>query len=163
MSSSTKLVRADDLDGLQACGSASERHRTNFNLHEQPDDPVQRLFIAADSESYFRPHRHPTRWEFIIGVRGAFDLLLFDDVGTVTERHRLGPGQAVTAMEIPENTWHTLVPCAGGMVFFETKEGPYDPQRIAEFAPWAPAENSPGVAAFVGRLRHAAPGDNVAE
>jgi hypothetical protein len=55
--------------------------------------------------------------------------------------------------ELPPDTFHTLVPQAEESVFFEVKQGPYDPQTAAEFAEWAPAEGAPGAAAFAAGLR----------
>ena len=67
--------------------AASPRKRTNHNLHEAADDPVQRYCIAATRESYFRPHRHPANWEVALVFLGRFELIIFDDGGTIAERH----------------------------------------------------------------------------
>ena len=37
--------------------------------------------------------------------------------------------------------------------FFETKEGPYDPATMVEYAPWAPAEGDSGALAYLEKLR----------
>ena len=41
---------------------------------------------------------------------------------------------------------------AVGSVFYEVKQGPYDPQRAKEFAPWAPLEGTPEATAYLQRL-----------
>jgi len=151
--SEVKLIDSNLLDGLAAKAGESPRRRTNYNLHPSGDAPVQRYFIAAKRDSYFRPHRHPNKWEFAVVVRGGFDVLVFDDEGRVTERVAVGPEADAAAFEIPANTWHTWLPTAEDSIFVEVKEGPYDPASAAEFAAWAPEEGAAGVSGFIERLR----------
>ncbi len=120
---------------------------------------MQRFFVTANPDSYFRPHRHLNRSELAVVVRGRFDVLTFDEAGLVTARHEFGEGVANLAYETPRGTWHTVVSLADGSTFLEIKEGPYDPATAAEFAPWSPAEGSAGVAAFMHWLHEARPGD----
>lgn len=70
-----------------------------------------------------------------------------------------GPTHAV---EIPENTWHTLIANEENTVLMEVKPGPYLPLAIEDFAPWAPEEGAPGTADFVSKFRHAAHGQSCA-
>lgn len=130
----------------------SDRKRTNHNLHESAEDPVQRYCIAATKESYFRPHRHPGNWEVAIVCRGRFEFFVFDDGGKVTESHTVGPNTGKNGFEIEANRWHCWVPLSEEGVFFEVKQGPYNPDSAAEFAPWAPEEGSPDTQAYVNRL-----------
>lgn len=134
------------------------RRRTHRNLHESPDDPVQRYFIAARQDSYFRPHRHPARREFAIVVQGRFDLLLFDGAGRVIRRVSLGSGADAFGFELPPGVWHSWVTISDAAVFAEVKAGPYDPSTAAEFAPWSPAEGTPEAARLLERMRGAEAG-----
>jgi cupin fold WbuC family metalloprotein len=147
-----KLITGAMLDDLAVQACASQRLRLNHNVHEQPADPIQRLFIAACLNSYFRPHRHPGKKEFAIVLRGRFDVITFDHAGRVSQRVSVGPGADVTGLEIPEDVWHTWVPIHDRSLFFEVKPGPYDPAAVVEFADWAPAEGSAEVPAFYRRL-----------
>ena len=157
-----KWITAELIDGLIAQAGGNARRRTNHNIHELPADPVQRLFVAARADSYFRPHRHQERAETAIVIRVLLDVLVFDDAGRVVECASVGPGAAKVGFEMPANTWHSWVPRTDDAVFFETKQGPYDPQTAAEFASWAPAEGTPQVKEFVARLRTARVGDRIA-
>ena len=154
-----KFITHTELNDLCRKAGQLPRKRTNFNVHQQASDPVQRLFVSADISSYFRPHRHPRSWEFAVVLKGRFDLLVFDDRGRLTHRLELGPEAGTAAFELPENTWHTWIPRENGSLFFECKKGPYDPATSAEFAPWAPEEGLPAVEAFADRLMHLAVGD----
>jgi cupin fold WbuC family metalloprotein len=155
-----KLINQDLINQLlQRAGSAARR-RTNFNLHPALEDPVQRLLVAAKADTYFRPHRHETLWECALVIRGAFEVLVFDDAAGLREKVRLGTSGEALGLEIPAGTWHTWVPVDDG-VFFEVKQGPYDPVHGTTFAPWAPPEGDAAVPAFLARLRSAAVGDRL--
>lgn len=149
----------DDLRRLSEMAAAAPRRRMNRNLHERPDDPVQRLLNALEPGTYVRPHRHasPPKWELFALLAGAVAVLLFDDDGTVTERVDLG-GEAVLA-EIPAGRWHSLAALAPGSVVLEVKPGPYEPLSDKDFAAWAPAEGDPAAAALEAWLRTAKRGE----
>lgn len=117
----------------------SPRLRANHNLHQQLEDPIQRLVIAMEPDTLVRPHRHQQTWEMLLPLRGRFVVLCFDDAGTVTSRTLLGEGCAV--IELPANTWHAVLSLDSNGVIFEVKHGPYDPQTASEFAPWC-ADNA---------------------
>ncbi|MEW6519881.1 MAG: WbuC family cupin fold metalloprotein [Thermodesulfobacteriota bacterium] len=157
-----KLITAHLLNELLGKAGSNARKRTNHNIHESAADPVQRLFIAARLGSYFRPHRHPGKNEFALVIRGLFDVLLFDDDSRLTQRVTIGPGADAVAFDLPPDIWHAWLPRADESVFFETKQGPYDAETAAEFAPWSPAEGTPAVKAFFARLQNARVGDYLA-
>lgn len=156
-----KLITNKTLDELALRARENKRLRMNYNVHENLSDPVQRLFIAANSNSYFRPHHHRGKSEFAIALRGLFDVLLFDRDGKVTERVSIGPETGVLGLEIPADTCHTWLPRAEQSVFFEVKQGPYDPEISLVFAPWAPEEGSAAVEPFQIKLLAARVGDNI--
>src|SRR5258708_23982675 len=135
------------------------RARAHHNTHATAADPVQRFLVVACGDSYFRPHRHKTRSELAVIVRGRVDVLTFDERGRVTARYGVGDGTDSIGYETPQGAWHTVVPGAAGGAFLEIKEGPYDPATAAEFAPWAPAEGDASLQRFLEWLRSARPGD----
>ncbi len=154
-----RLLPQSLLAELGAKAAASPRLRAHYNIHSGPGDPVQRFLVVAQSDSYFRPHRHSTRAELALLLQGAVDVLLFDEHGRVLERHPVGADAGNFAYETSPGVWHTLVPGASGCAFLEIKEGPYDPLTAAQFADWAPAEGAPAVPAFRSWLRSARAGD----
>lgn len=157
-----KMVTYRMVDELIDRAVKTPRQRLNYNIHESLSDPVQRLFIAAGPSSYFRPHCHRGKSEFAIILRGLFDILIFDDQGIVTERISAGPKVDIFALEIPADCYHTWIPMAEASVFFEVKQGPFDPATSSVFAPWSPEEGSPAVKEFQTRLLAAGQGDGVA-
>lgn len=154
-----KILPHTLLDELAAQAAASARARAHHTLHASAADPVQRFIVTALRDAYFRPHRHTTRSELAVVLRGHFDVLTFDEHGQVLARYPVGEQRAAMAYETPQGTWHTLVPGAAGGSFLEVKQGPYDPATAADFAAWAPAEGATGVAGFREWLRTAQPGD----
>ena len=156
-----KLFSQSLFDELANKASASARQRTNYNVHAASSDPVQRFFVAANRNTYFRPHRHLTKSELALVLRGGFDVITFDDRGTVTARYTIGEGSPNVGYETPRATWHTLIAQRNGSVFFEVKEGPYDPATAVEFAPWAPAEGDASAPTFVEWARAAVAGSMI--
>ena len=147
------------LDEMTVKATASPRGRAHFNVHASADDPVQRFFVVANRQSYFRPHRHLSKSELALVIRGQVEVVTFDDRGIVTARYLVGSGLDGFAYEMPRATWHTLFARVDGCAFLEVKEGPYDPATIVEFAEWAPAEGDASVPEFMRWLRSAQPGD----
>jgi cupin fold WbuC family metalloprotein len=154
-----KLVPHALLNELAAKAAASPRGRAHHNIHASADDPVQRFLVVALGNSYFRPHRHVSKSELALVIRGQVDVLTFDAGGRVTARYAVGEGTDSMAYETAQNTWHTLFAGDTGAAFLEVKQGPYDPATASEFAPWAPAEGASAVAGYLRWLRQAAPGE----
>jgi cupin fold WbuC family metalloprotein len=157
-----KLINPELINELIKRASSAPRRRSNFNLHPVPEDPVQRLLVAAKVGTYFRPHMHETKWECALVIQGTFDLFLFDGTGTITGKVRLGKSGDALGFEIPARAWHGWMPVEDDGVFFEVKQGPYDPVSGTTFASWAPPEGDATVTAFLARLRSARVGDRLA-
>lgn len=137
------LITQAHFEKLAVTARHSARQRSHYNVHQSLADPVQKLFVAATRDSYFRPHRHSDKNEFAIVIAGQVDIILFDDNANIVNRQRLGPGTAAVAFEILPNIWHSWLVVTDQALFFEVKQGPYIAETAAEFAPWAPPEGEP--------------------
>lgn len=135
-----KLITQQMLNQLAAQAQASPRRRANHNLHEQLPDPIQRLAIAMEPDTYVRPHRHPHTWELLYPLRGRFVVLHFDESATVIGRTVLGADSA--AIETPAGVWHAVLSLDPGGVIFEVKHGPYMPIAPQDYTPWSPADGT---------------------
>jgi cupin fold WbuC family metalloprotein len=141
METHLKQITEATLHSLAAQAQASPRRRANLNLHERLDDPIQRLAIAMEPDTYVRPHRHPHTWELLYPLAGRFVVLHFDDAGRVTDHALLGVDSRI--IENPADRWHAVLSLDAGAVIFEVKHGPYMPVAAADYAPWSPvAETS---------------------
>lgn len=138
----------------------SPRKRSFLTLHASHQDPVQRLVIGLLPESFVPIHRHtqPHQWELFIILRGAADLLVFADTGGVLSRRRIEAGSALCAVELPPQTWHSIV-CEQPAVFIEIKQGPFDPAFAAQIADFSALENTAHSAACRAWLQQATIGD----
>ena len=148
-----KLITDELLEQLIRQAAESPRQRSHHNVHESLTEVVQKLLVAATTQSYFRPHRHADKSEFALVLRGQFVVFSFDEHGNINQRQHIGEGTGVNGLELPANTWHCWLSLRDDAVFFETKQGPYDPATASEFAPWAPAENTPEAAQYLAKLR----------
>lgn len=136
-----KKVSPSRLDELVDAAKTNARRRSNLNLHETLDDPIQRLAIAMEPDTLIRPHRHPHTWELLFPLRGRFVVVCFDDAGVVTERIALG--DAASLVELAAGQWHAVLSLDSGAVIFEVKHGPYTPTVAADFAPWVAQDADP--------------------
>lgn len=139
------------LDSLTETAKGSNRHRAHFNLHPELHDPVQRLCIAMEPETYVRPHRHsdPETWEVLMILRGSLALNFFDDSGKLVDRKILSAKGPLAAIEFPQSTWHAPASLEPGTVVFEVKQGPYKPIADVNMASWAPAEGETSTGKFL--------------
>ncbi len=148
-----KKLSDDRADFLGKEAVASPRKRMNFNFHSDLSDPIQRLAIAMEPETYIRPHRHLQTWELLTALRGRFVVLAFDDVGVVIDRSVLGAGVCVNEMSAA--CWHAVLSLDPGAIILEVKRGPYAPFREEDFAVWSPAPETPDSATLMRWYRDA--------
>ena len=155
-----KVIQEKILDQLVDEAKTSPRLRKNLNLHTELNEPIQRMCNAFEPDTYVRPHRHPQAgvWELFVVLTGEADVVLFDQDGMVTQRVSLSAGGPNYVVEIPPQTWHTVVSQQTGTVLFEVKQGPYQPLTEQDFASWAPAENNARAAELLAWLRHCSVG-----
>lgn len=149
-----KLIDSALIDRLIRDAANSPRQRSHYNIHESLADTVQKLVVAATPRSYFRPHRHADKSELALVLRGQFAVFQYDDQGGISDCLVIGEQYGISGLEIPSSTWHSWLALGEENVFFETKQGPYDPATASEFAPWAPAEDTADVARYMKTLRN---------
>ncbi|TDR82632.1 WbuC family cupin fold metalloprotein [Paludibacterium purpuratum] len=156
-----KSLKRADLSALSAQAAAAPRLRAHQNFHAELADPIQRLAIAMEPGTYVRPHRHRHTFELLMPLSGTFDLIQFDDDGSVCRRVRLG-GEGLALCEQTAGSWHSVIALEPGSVIFEVKHGPYMPLGADDIAAWSPAEGEPGVAAMMAFLARAQAGERFA-
>lgn len=132
----------------------SPRRRVVLPFHRHDDEALHRMLNAVQPGSYLRPHRHvdPPKAEAFVLLRGALVLFTFDDEGGVTGTHALAAGTDRVGIDLAPGIWHSFVATAPDTVIFEVKVGPWAAATDKAFAPWAPAEGTPEVAAYLADL-----------
>ncbi|GGO63444.1 hypothetical protein GCM10010982_00500 [Bowmanella pacifica] len=96
-------------------------------------------------------------------LEGTASFVVFSPKGEVLARHELCAQGPLRGLEIPPNTWHSVVAVEQAATFLEVKQGPYQPLSTEDVASWAPAEGEPQVADFLQRLKHCRIGDKFHE
>jgi cupin fold WbuC family metalloprotein len=142
------------LDAATAKAVVAPRRRMNHNFHQRFDDTMQRMLNAIEPGSYIRPHKHedPDKREAFFVLRGRILVVEFEEDGTVADHILLDPAVGKHGAEIAEKRYHCLIALDPGSMIYEVKDGPYAPLNDKNFATWAPAEGSEGVAAYMAGL-----------
>lgn len=145
----TNLVR-QAIDGSRQ----SPRKRIILPLHKSPGSALHRMLNAIQPYSYIQPHRHldPPKAESILVLQGAILSFEFGPPGTVREVRVLAAGSDEFGVDSEPGVFHTFVALRPDTVLFEVKPGPYEPCSDKDFAPWAPAENSPAAKDYLAYL-----------
>lgn len=136
-------IDRDLLDSTTSRAEKSPRRRMNYNFHPELTDPVQRLLNALEPWTYIRPHKHATKEESFVLLRGKVLAVTFHDNGQIKDSCILDCHNGLFGIEFEENTFHMLTSLMPGSVVYEVKEGPFVPHTTESSAPWAPAESDP--------------------
>lgn len=150
-----KRIDQATLDLLCQEAEKAPRRRAHRNLHEDLGEDLQRLLIAMQSDSYFRPHRHPEAYkkETLVVLQGRCACYTFHEDGAIDEVTILDPDTGSFLCELPDRRWHTVLCLADNTVVLEFKKGPYEPLDPENFAPWAPEEFSDACQSYQETLR----------
>ena len=130
----------------------SPRLRMNYNFHPELSDPVQRLLNALEPWTYIRPHKHTTKEESFVLLRGIILAVSFNDDGTIRDHAVLSQETGILGIEFEENTFHMLTSLETGSAVYEIKEGPFIPHTEGSSASWSPKEGTPEAKGFLAKI-----------
>ena len=125
-----KLIDKQLLDDVSRQAQKSDRLRKNYNFHQSLDDKCHRFLNAVEPGTKVEIHRHPTKDESFVLLRGRVRVNSYNDDGTVLESVVLSPEDGLYGVDIPKNVWHSVECLESGSVFFECKEGPFVPHEV---------------------------------
>jgi len=133
--------------------ASRKRHIKNF--HDYSQDTIQRMLNAIEPDSYVRPHKHefPAKREVFLVLTGKIAVLIFDNMGNITNFTVLNKDTGIWGIEIEAGVWHSLLSLESGSVLYEIKDGPYDETTDKQFAAWAPEENTREAALYLSNLK----------
>ena len=118
------------LDKVSEQAKVSPRLRMNLNFHQSLDDKCHRFLNAVEPGTVVPIHRHPTKDESFVILRGKVRVSTYDDDGNVIESIVLCPGDGRYGVDIPKGVWHTIEAMEPDSVIFECKEGPFVPHEV---------------------------------
>ncbi len=124
-----KLIDKQLLDDVSRQAQKSDRLSMNYNFHQSLDDKCHRFLNAVEPGTKVEIHRHPTKDESFVLLRGRVRVNTYNDDGIVMESVVLCPEDGLYGVDIPKNVWHNVESLESGSVFFECKEGPFVPHE----------------------------------
>lgn len=124
------IIDENLLDQVTIQAKESPRLRMNYNFHQSLDDKCHRFLNAVEPGTVVPIHRHPTKDETFVVLRGKVRISTYNDKGNVIESIVLCPEEGKYGVNIQKNVWHTLESLAPDSVIFEVKEGPFVPHEV---------------------------------
>ena len=123
------VIDRELLDAVVEEAKASPRLRMNFNFHQSLNDRCHRMLNAIEPGTKIPIHRHPSKDESFVILRGKVRSTTYNDDGSIIENVVLGKEAGVYGVNIPKGVWHKLESLESGSVVFECKEGPFVPHE----------------------------------
>ena len=124
-----KVINQSLLDKVSEGAKASGRLRMNYNFHQSLDDKCHRFLNAVEPGTVVPIHKHPTKDESFVILRGRVRVSTYDDEGNVVESCVLCQEEGRYGVDIPKGVWHTIEAMEPDSVIFECKEGPFVPHE----------------------------------
>jgi len=124
-----KLIDKQLLDDVSRQAQKSDRLRINYNFHQSLDEKCHRFLNAVEPGTIVPIHRHPTKDESFVLLRGKVRVTTHNDDGSIKESVVLDPKEGLYGVDIPKGVWHKVESLESGSVFFECKEGPFVPHE----------------------------------
>ena len=118
------------LDEVSFKAKESPRLRMNYNFHQSLEDKCHRFLNAVEPGTEVPIHKHPTKDESFVILRGKVRVTTHDDDGSIIEDVVLSQESGNYGVDIPKNVWHKLELLESGSVIFECKEGPFVPHEV---------------------------------
>ncbi len=143
-----KLIDQNLIGQLSSKAKNSPRQRAIHCFHEGDADLMHRMLNALEPTTYVQPHLHPDKHEAFIILKGSILFVVFNEKGNIINHQILAEGSDKLGLEIPPQTYHTLIALEAGTVIFEIKHGPYNILTDKVFADWAPKEGQEGCQLF---------------
>lgn len=115
------------LDTLTSQAKSSPRLRMNYDLRNNLEDHSQRMLNALEPGTLMPIHRHRNSSETVVLLRGKVKWLFYDDNGNLTNSFIVEVGGNLCGLNVPQGQWHSLECLESGSVFFEAKDGLWEP------------------------------------
>ena len=120
-----KIIDDSLLNKVSAKAKDSPRLRMNYNFHQSLDDLCHRFLNAVEPGTEVPIHKHPTKDESFVILRGKVKVSTYKDDGSIIESCVLCQEEGRYGVDIPKGVWHSLESLEAGSVIFECKEGPF--------------------------------------
>ena len=119
------VIDKELLDIVSNQAKTSPRLRMNYNFHQSLDELCHRMLNAVEPGTDIPIHRHPTKDESFVILRGKVRSTTYNNDGSVIKSVVLCAEEGRYGVDIPKGVWHKLESLESGSVVFECKEGPF--------------------------------------
>lgn len=120
-----KVIEQSLIDKVSAEAKESPRLRMNYNFHQSLDEKCHRFLNALEPGTVVPIHKHPTKDETFVILRGKVKVTTHNDDGSIIESVVLCAEEGRYGVNIPKGVWHTIESLESGSCIFECKEGPF--------------------------------------
>ena len=103
-----KIIDKQLLDDVSRLAQKSVRLRMNYNFHQSLEDKCHRFLNAVEPGTVVPIHRHPTKDESFVILRGKVRVTTHNDDGSIIEDVVLSQESGNYGVDIPKNVWHKL-------------------------------------------------------
>ena len=103
-----KIIDKDLLDTVSSEAKESDRLRMNYNFHQSLDEKCHRFLNAVEPGTKVPIHRHPTKDETFVLLRGRVRVTTHNDDGSIKESVVLNPDEGLYGVDIPKGVWHMV-------------------------------------------------------
>lgn len=114
-----KIIDKNLLDKVSADAKESPRLRKNFNFRQSLEDKCHRMLNAVEPGTIVPIHKHPTKDESFVVLRGKVKVFTYNDDGSMIESVVLCQEDGRYGVDIPKNVWHNLESMEPNSVIFE--------------------------------------------
>ena len=120
-----KIIDEQQLNEVGAQAKESPRLRMNYNFHQSLDEKCHRFLNALELGTEVPIHKHPTKDETFVILRGKVRVTTHRDDGSIIESVVLCAEEGKYGVNILKGVWHKLECIEENSVIFECKEGPF--------------------------------------
>ena len=120
-----KIINEQLLNEVSVQAKESTRLRKNYNFHQSLDEKCHRFINAVEPGTEVPIHKHPTKDETFVILRGKVRVTTHRDDGSIIEDVVLCAEDGRYGVNIPKGGWHTIEALEPNSVIFECKEGPF--------------------------------------
>jgi len=139
-----KLISKYEINKLKKEAILAPLGRARICLHNSHSHLTQESIICASNKNYFRPHKHPANIsESYYVIEGQMQIDFFGDSGKWLDRVVLGDNvsQYPFLYRLNQSTYHWVRPISDVLVYHEVLTGPWDKERIVNYADFSPKES----------------------
>ena len=120
-----KIIDEQLLNEVSTQAKGSPRQRMNYNFHQSLEEKCHRFLNAVEPGTEVKIHRHPTKDETFVILRGKVRVTTHRDDGSIIDDVVLCNEDGRYGVNIPKGVWHTIEAMEPDSVIFECKEGPF--------------------------------------